>query len=543
MLIHAIRRFIWIGSVVVLATAGPVYPQEIAGGSVDVKQILLQASQSAASIQDERTKNTALYFVSSVQAFLGDAAAAHRTAAVIAKPSSREWIISNIGIEQVLTCDFVEARKTLAMIQDKDDLLESFARVYAQRGDLKSAFEAAGAIQNHEKKAKALSSSIRAQIQAGDAQGALLATAGIADERIRAAVAQSIAHTYAKITDGAGLLPIASSIKDKIERARALMAIVEAQAEAGDVQGALKTVSSISPGSFRNRAFRAIATAQAKAGDWAEALKSIETMTPEHPDAFRFGSIGWFVEELVKARGLTAAREIVLTMPTNKSLALHAWHRFMKAQAEAGDIKGALEIASGSNWALGEIAEAQAARGDVKGALETISAITEESDKLSPLFSVAEAQAAQGDVKGALQTASLFPEEKAGSGVWRTRTAVLGKIALAQAKAGDVEGALQTTLSADGEVDGLNVGMVMNEAQANARSVDGKRWIQAVSRIKKAYDRDLALRDIARAQAKAGNADAALSWASELKSPEEKAFALLGVVKGTLTKKACVAAP
>ena len=513
MLTHAVRRFIWIGSVVVLATAGPVYPQEIAGGSVDVKQILLQASQSAASIQDERTKNTALYFVSSVQAFLGDAAAAHRTAAVIAKPSSREWIISNIGIEQVLTCDFVEARKTLAMIQDKDDLLKSFARVYAQKGDLKSAFEAVAAIQGKEAKVQTLNRMASDQIRAGDLKSALQTVASISDEK---------------------------------ERAQTLRTIAEIQAETGDVQGALQTASTIADEVIKAIALEPIwevqATAQAKVGDWAGALKTIALIQPSHHDHARVRATKSVFEELVKAGRLPAAQEAVLTIQDAR-LKVYAVNSMMKAQAKAGDIKGALEIASGNNWALGDIAEAQAARGDVKGALKTISAITEESDKLSPLFSVAEAQAAQGDVKGALQTASLFPEEKAGSGVWRTRTAVLNRIARAQAKAGDVEGALQTTLSAAGEVDWLNVGMVMNEAQANARSVDGKRWLQAVSRINTAWDRDIALRDIARAQAKAGNADAALSWASELKSPEEKAFALFGVVEGTLTKKACVAAP
>ena len=109
------------------------------------------------------------------------------------------------------------------------------------------------------------------------------------------------------------------------------------------------------------------------------------------------------------------------------------------AQAEAGDMKAALQTASGIDdegwkaYALAGIAAAQAEAGDMKAALQTASGIDDERQGASALAGIATAQADAGDMKAALQTASGIDDEG-----WKAN--VLAKVATAQAMKGGRRG-------------------------------------------------------------------------------------------------------
>jgi tetratricopeptide (TPR) repeat protein len=125
-------------------------------------------------------------------------------------------------------------------------------------------------------------------------------------------------------------------------------------------------------------------------------------------------------------------------------------HLVPYAQAEAGDIEGALETASlitagGRAQALGSIAELQARGGDIAGAVETAAALADDWVKAGTLARIGAEQARLGDARSALATferaievARLISADTFGT---PSRASSFARIARERARSGDALGA------------------------------------------------------------------------------------------------------
>jgi hypothetical protein len=196
------------------------------------------------------------------------------------------------------------------------------------------------------------------------------------------------------------------------------------QAEAGDFGGALQTANLAESGYHRAPILHSIVRAQIKNGDRNGALATVK-------------------------EAIETANKIDVADQRDGALAESA-----KAQAAAGNIKGALQTASGITnpyikftFALQDIIRMQTIAGDKTGAIETLqeavrigNLINLPTLKQSALQRTAIAQANVGDLRGALQTANSIGNRD-------LRTAALRAIASAQSASGDVKGSLELALS------------------------------------------------------------------------------------------------
>ncbi|MEX5213391.1 MAG: hypothetical protein NW703_04435 [Nitrospiraceae bacterium] len=170
-------------------------------------------------------------------------------------------------------------------------------------------------------------------------------------------------------------------------------------------------------------------------------------------------------------------------------------------EAAAIIIRQALEMVelikdpSTTSIALSNIALAQARLGDIGGAFKSERGIIEETYKGLSFPYIVDAQIAKGDLKAALQTANLIGEHDP-----LRKEFVLGNIACAYARIGDVEAA--TTISKQ----------------------IGHRF------------RAIALKAVGKAMVKAGNDNQALAWASRHTHALEKAYILMGIAEGLLSR-------
>jgi S1-C subfamily serine protease/ribulose-5-phosphate 4-epimerase/fuculose-1-phosphate aldolase len=207
-----------------------------------------------------------------------------------------------------------------------------------------------------------------------------------------------------------------------------------------------------------------------------------------------------------------------------------------EAQAQAGDRQGAAQTfaqavatarsiehayshapsylrASASSFrasALREIVRVQALAGDIAGALATARSLEDAWVRAPAFAAIAQAQAQAGDITGALATARSIEDAS-------ERAPALADIAKAQAQAGDRQGAAQTVaqaLATARSIEGTSkrAGALANIAQAQAQAGDrqgaAQTFAQALATaqsMENASGRAWALPDIAEAQAQAGD--------------------------------------
>ena len=265
--------------------------------------------------------------------------------------------------------------------------------------------------------------------------------------------------------------------------------IAKTQAEAGDVQGALVTAQQIEKGHHRNNAFRGIAPTQAKAGDIQAALAIVARIDGYDARAGALSSIAFVQSEAGDKRGaarsfskaLTAVQKIGEFDDRYFRLSLVA--RMMARTGHGRDATRAISDVLANthrmkrehtrNLTLSNVAKVQAYAGDFQGALRTVARIDDgERSRVEALAVVAEAQAKAGDKRGAAR--SFSKALAAAPGVYGYRDFAFSSIARAQASSGDFRGALGT-----------------------------------VQRIAEESTRAYALHDIAEAQAKGGDKQAA----------------------------------
>lgn len=294
----------------------------------------------------------------------------------------------------------------------------------------------------------------------------------------------------------------------------ALTSVAVAQARLGAVPAALKTVGEIPGADFRRaHALSRVASVQAEAGDVAGALRTVSSLnalsslSPEDPARIALNARLAIVRAQLRAGDLSGAiqlatetRSASARMILFETVAVRAGRSGARAEA-AHAVRQALQVAAappGTRFPGGHVAAvslAQARSGDIPGAIQTASAIGEEIYRHLALKDISKVQALAGDIEGAIRTARLISSDM-------FRTMALWGVVVLQAGAGDGVGALRTMQAVlPGPPDGQ------------------------------------AVRAIARARVRGGAVAETLAWDMAQPSPELRVQGLLGAAEGLLANR------
>jgi tetratricopeptide (TPR) repeat protein len=330
-----------------------------------------------------------------------------------------------------------------------------------------------------------------------------------------------------------------------------LVAIAVTLAELGDLQGAVSTAEAIDHVDRRPAALEEIAVLQARSGHLASAYQIAEMETGQGKTRITLG----IAVQQVQAGQIEAAYETAKAIEREPSY-IAFLTEVATAHAKSGDrtagarvIEAALEAtgriepnskpgAEYGEWAhdsfaLPRIAGAQTRLGNLAGAKKTAALIREPANKPFPLESIAHVQVDMGDFSGALETISGFDDQE----YFGAKDGVRIAIGRAQLRAGNISGALETAESIRN--DASKGGLSKSIAIAQAASGD---WATATTMFDqgpadRGYPIPSRLSDIARALSSRGEVRTAYQWATNQKTPEARAFALIGVAQGMLAKQ------
>ena len=233
-----------------------------------------------------------------------------------------------------------------------------------------------------------------------DADARAEALARIAEAQASAGEAGEARNSLSRALAAADAIDAAAYDWDKIppeevafgEQARVLSLIARVQADVGETAGARETFSragaaadAIEPGSTRTAALFEVAKMQIAAGALPEARQTLARAN--------LADYAWFFHDLSK---------------------------LVRAQAEAGDVAGALATArtipgderpTERAQALAHVAAAQAAAGDEPGALVTSGEIESQHYRMEAMRHVGIARAERGDVAGAWDAVRKIKDE------------------------------------------------------------------------------------------------------------------------------------
>jgi hypothetical protein len=205
--------------------------------------------------------------------------------------------------------------------------LAQIAGLWAETGDMTSAMQTAGSIQDAYRKNQALADIADGQAEAGDIVGALKTADAIPDALSKSTEFRSIENAQKNAGDMEGArktLLAAKNAADLIsaatkEKSMEIATVAEAQAEIGDIADAQITLADAqtaftaeqdSSGLFNNKhsidlALIALGEAQAKAGDISGAQKTLGLI----PQSDNASSLLAFIEAKADAGDFTGAQE------------------------------------------------------------------------------------------------------------------------------------------------------------------------------------------------------------------------------------------
>ncbi len=535
--------------------------QAKAGNKTGAAATFQQALQAANRIQDTFAQGR----IAIALAEAGEVPKALELVSALPNDSWKADVLGGIAVAQTKSGDVTGAFKTIPMISKdywQPKALRGVAVAQAEAGDAPGALKTVGMMQfNNIEKALTFSGIALAQARAGDYPSAItnfqqaIQTAAedryskthaiqyIVKDQIKAVAAQ------AEMGEVLGALEIAATIQDFSRKTLILEAIAVARAESGDTPRALQTAATLQSSLYKSRAFSAIAVAQSKAGDstaaeatFQQALQAANVIQNHHVKAVAQGRIAI---ALAESRDMPKALELASTLPDNY-LKADVLGGIAVVQTKAGDMTGALQtvamIAKGHQRAkaLREIAIAQAEAGDVPGAFKTVTMIRSDNDEKARAFGgIAAARAKAGDQTAARTTFQRAFRIAEGS---RNKTLALHYIAVAQTNAGDqaaardtLQKALKTPIVQD-EVWKAAILKDIAVAQAKAGNVAGAlKTAGRIPDVTAAPDQPRlklsAMEGIAVAQVKAGDTQGAFQTAAIIQNNSEKALILRGITE------------
>ena len=413
--------------------------------------------------------------------------------------------------------------------RERDREFSDIAAVQIEAGDIVGATQTARRIDNLIERVSILNKIATAQAEAGNTLGARLTleTAVQILERFK----KSIARTDSKAnTPSKSWAEVGANMLQKMDIVLLpyqMRSIAKTQVMAGYTADARQIIGKIDDPEERARGFLDIAAVQIESGDKAGAKS---TLTDARQAAERINNTSQHfsvLSEIATAQAQAsqeAGTKIILTDALQATMRIdaagtRAWRLLDIAvtQAEMGDIVGAIQTAERIDAAhqrfsaLSRITVVQAEAGDIVGATQTAKRINNASKRASALNKIAIAQAQAGDEEGAkiILTDALHAAMRTDDTQWRI--SALREIGAAQARAGDKIGAKATFADAIQIVGEINVRNTFGEKLMLPEKEQSR-----LDAFSTAGSRVSALRDIAVAQAEAGDIKGAMDTALNL---------------------------
>lgn len=312
---------------------------------------------------------------------------------------------------------------------------------------------------------------------------------------------------------------VAKGISEDNSRSIALHDVAVFEARNRDFRGALQTAASIGSEYWKGRAYQGIATAQASSGDSERATeffeRAIQAAVRLDEAKFVLDTLADIAEARAKSGDRTGAlatfkqSEHNLDRVTRTFDKVEALLAIAVAEAHAGfqedsdrlfseahRLTASIENDSVRADASGRMAQAEASAGNISAASESLRMTQDGFYRNVALGAIAEAQIRAGAFDDALRTIALLDDDSG-------RAYALRDLAISQIQLGSTEAAHETTMRIP------------------------RSWVQAE-----------AMRLVCAAHARTSRAGAgeALRWADAIHDPHVRAFALLGVVEGTLER-------
>jgi len=392
---------------------------------------------------------------------------------------------------------------SIADYRDRDDVMETIAKVQAEAGKFTDALDAVGSISNRYMQARALGAIAVAEGKAGRFDEALRRAEAIEDLRHRALIMRRVAWDLRAGAVERGeddkivaLLTAAQAIEQQYPPPRvmtgihhpsefipALAIIAQAQARAGKIADAIRAAKSVTGSTERARAFATIAAELARVGRVASALKVARAVEDRRERGVALGSIlePRLMLDLIVEGSATSGSSV---------------------KAEAPDeVRGGVAVFTDREeraTVLGIAAVEFANAGRLAEAVELAEPIDKGKPRVFAWRAIAEAQARAGQ---ATQSIMSFDRAVQAALSYQPHDRLLSKIAISEAKAGQITEALRVTRL---------IGGTMETAGYLAQvEVDGKL-------VNEDADRRRALYVIAKAQARAGSTAEALQTARAL---------------------------
>lgn len=433
-------------------------------------------------------------------------------------------LLGKIGIAQTVIKDplapttflqVLEIAKEIKNDRIRQSEFEEIAKLQARAGDVHGAFQTTSLLQDPYRKAISLSRIASAYVAAKQQEEArhmlVLAFLTVWPTTEFSSIHSGIITGLARI----GETRVAEIFLDELDpRARmwSLQEIARNKLREGDKEWALRAFSQMYRGN-NAQLLEEIGADQAKKGNIKEARETfreaLEAARAEKDDWVTSSIIAGLaksglIDEAIAAVDLIEGRHIIEAMRTIAEEQLKAGDRAaakatlmrLKEKLEKHDQRSMMFARRNADYAMIEM-----------GILDTVDSVVDEirnkPDELYRLSDIIAAQANAGDIQGALRTYQIYIE---GEGDRSMASDALAKIAAAQARSGDLVAAKETFRQA-----------VENEGKRKENCCSG--FIQ---------------KKIARTQARVGDVEGALLWASKQDIPFVRAEALFGIALGIL---------
>ena len=332
-------------------------------------------------------------------------------------------------------------------------------------------------------------------------------------------------------------------IEGEYEHGSALSEISLFHAETRNFTAAVAIISTMASGSSATYTLSLVVPFMVRAGHLSEAIDAALGLGDNHSKAQVISSI---VAEQFKLGDTGAARKTA-TEFTSKIHNQWPILALSKSQAHAGMIAEAKETAFLLNeqlhfFALGHIAEALAKSGEVSQALNLASSIPSPSHRYedspttrySTIRQIVQIQAQHGDYTSALSTALKIPSTMSACDICESlRGEAIVEIGKAQAERGDYDQAMRTAERLKKSTAYYGDEVIKSVATAYARQGQIEKALKTSKRFRSRDYRAGTYRYIAEEWVKQGDSKKVLNWASSLPSKIEKAYALVGIARGT----------
>jgi Flp pilus assembly protein CpaB len=500
----------------------------------EIRKVFQQAISTASEIQEQNARDTVLAESAEAQAKAGDVNAALKTLESIPEApgrfSPKDRVRFSIALAQTKAGDLEGALQTgksceqdfpdSPSAQQNKSALKEMAAVLARKGDFKGALNTATFIKNRLNKIGALTQIAVAQAKAGDRAGG--------ESTLQQAI--KLAEPF--------------QAKDREEKSQAAVFIAAAQGRMGNPERAIQIIATTQETSSdvrvsKQTALKEIALALVEGGDVNGALRTLQGQMFEVPILLEIAEVDKAASQKVISHAVEVAKSVRNLDELGMAAAFQASDLAMvaRAQARAGDLKGALSTASLIDKLINDQRQKTQPMGKdkVPFVFAGPSSLTFLC-KIPALLEIATAQAKQGDRAASQATFNKALEAVRAEVGESLKNETLARIALAQASAGDVKEAAQTAAALDDDRDKALVlrEIAVAHAELGDHAASRAAFQQAVRLASTRWPS--ALKEITAAQAKAGDVKSARETLSILSSPLQKSYALLGIAEGMLAK-------